>query len=123
MIFTNEVGKLESISQAVYEKFLKILSPFAPYVTEEIWFNLGNKKSIHISSWPKWDENLVKDQEIKIAVQINGKVRAELVIQVDDNEEDVKKKALLNQTVLKFLAGVEPKRVIYVKNKVINMLI
>ena len=122
MIFTNEIGKLETISQIAYEKFLKILSPFAPHITEEIWFSLGNTKSIHLSGWPKWDENLVKDQEIKIAIQINGKVRAELIIGALDNEEEVKTKALSNETVLKYLAGGQPKRVIYVKGRVINIL-
>ena len=88
-----------------YKKFLQILAPFAPHITEEIWQNLktvfkevsqrpsfGETESIHFSNWPKWDENLVKDKEIKIAVQINGKVRTEILIQVDDSEEDVKKK-------------------------------
>ncbi len=131
MIFTNEIGKLETISQIAYEKFLKILSPFAPHITEEIWQKLGKvgpsekgrpSLSIHLSSWPKWDENLVKDQEIKIAIQINGKVRAELIIGALDNEEEVKTKALSNETVLKYLAGGQPKRVIYVKGRVINIL-
>ena len=122
MIFTNEVGKLEFISQIAYEKFLKILSPFAPHVTEEIWSNLGNKKSIHFSSWPEWDENLVRDQEIKIAVQINGKVRTEILIEAGDSEEDVKKKVLTNQTVLKYTMGKTPQKIIYVKNRVINIV-
>ncbi|MCX6751685.1 MAG: DUF559 domain-containing protein [Candidatus Nomurabacteria bacterium] len=105
-----------------YEKFLKILSPFAPHIAEEIWANLGNKKSISFSSWPKWDESLVKDQEIKIAVQINGKVRTEILIQANDSEEDVKKKALTNQTVLRYTMNKTPQKIIYVKNRVINIL-
>ena len=63
-----------------------------------------------------------QDKEITIAVQINGKVRAEILIQVDDNEEEVKKKALANQAVLKYLAGNDSKKIIYVKNRVINIL-
>jgi len=123
MIFTNEIGKLEFISQIAYEKFLKILAPFAPHITEEIWFSLGNKKSIHFSEWPKWDENLVKDTEIKIAVQINGKVRSEILIQVDDTEEEVKEKAFANEIISKYVAGVSVKRFIYVKGRVINIII
>jgi len=122
MIFTNDVGKLEFISQVAYEKFLQILAPFAPHITEEIWSNLGNKESIHLSNWPKWDESLVKDKEIKIAVQINGKVRTEILIQADDGEEEVKKKALGNETVLRYMAAGQPKKIIYVKNRVINIL-
>ena len=122
------------LSTEDYKKFLQILAPFAPHITEEIWQNCGKLEkvgpsrkgrpspSIHLSTWPKWDENLVKDQEIKIAIQINGKVRDELIIKALDNEEEVKAKALSNQTVLKYLAGGQPKRVIYVKGRVINIL-
>jgi len=103
-------------------------------VTEELYnqlritnYELKNKKennsSIHFSKWPKWDENLVKDQEIKIAVQINGKVRTEILIQTDENEEKVKKIALTNEVVLKYIQNEKPKRIIYVKNRVINILI
>ncbi|HCY17905.1 MAG: Leucine-tRNA ligase [Candidatus Nomurabacteria bacterium GW2011_GWF2_35_12] len=105
-----------------YKKFLQILAPFAPYITEELWRMLGEKNLIDLSSWPKWDENLVKDQEITIAVQINGKVRTEIIIQMNEEEEEVKKKALSDQTVLKYLIDGHPKKIIYVKNKVINIL-
>ena len=118
-----------------YKKFLQILAPFAPHITEEIWQNLKTvfkevspktvfweTESIHFSNWPKWDENLVKDKEIKIAVQINGKVRTEILIQVDDSEEDVGKKALTNPIVLKYVPDGNPKKIIYVKNRVINIL-
>ena len=105
-----------------YKKFLQILAPFAPYITEELWRMLGEKNLIDLSSWPKWDENLVKDQEITIAVPINGKVRTEIIIQMNEEEEEVKKKALSDQTVLKYLIDGHPKKIIYVKNKVINIL-
>jgi len=145
MILATEMEKTQSwalnpqkspaLSIEDFKKFLQILSPFAPHITEELWQNLKTvfkevspktvfweAESISFSDWPKWDENLVKDREIKIAVQINGKVRTEILIQADDTEEDVKKKALANQIVLKYLAGGEPKRMIYIKNRVINIL-
>ncbi|MFA6515432.1 MAG: class I tRNA ligase family protein [Candidatus Paceibacterota bacterium] len=123
MMVLNEWEKVEFILKSEYKIFLQILSPFAPHMTEEIWNNIGEKQSIHKSNWPKWDENLVKDQEIKIAVQINGKVRTEILIQTDENEEEVKKKVLLNETVLKFIGVENPKKIIYVKNRIINILI
>ncbi len=123
MILATEMEKATSISKEDFKKFLQVLAPFAPHVAEDLWAMLGEKKSIHISDWPKWDESLIKDQEMKIAVQVNGKVRAEILIQADDNEEDVKKKALINQTVLKYTEGREPKKIIYIKNRVINILI
>lgn len=147
MILATEIEKAQSwalssqkspaLSIEDFKKFLQILFPFAPHVTEELWQNLNSRtvlkkvspktvfweaKSIHFSAWPKWDENLVKDQEIKIAVQINGKVRTEILIQTDESEEEVKKKALANQIVLKYLVGGNPKKIIYVKNRVINIL-
>ncbi len=141
MILATEMEKVQSwalspqkspaLNLEDYKKFLQILSPFAPHVTEELWQRTVLKKvsprtvlknSIHFSNWPKWDENLVKDQEIKIAVQINGKVKTEILIQTDENEEDVKKKALANQIVLKYLLDGSPQKVIYIKNRVINIL-
>ncbi|MEK7088820.1 MAG: class I tRNA ligase family protein, partial [Patescibacteria group bacterium] len=122
MILATEMEKLSSIDIEDYKKFLQILAPFASHITESVWSDLGEKKSIHLSNWPKWDESLVRDQEVKIAVQINGKVRTEIIIQMDEKEEDVKKKALANQTVLKYTAGNNPKKIIYIKNRVINIL-
>jgi len=106
-----------------FKMFLQILAPFAPHITENIWSSLKEKGSIHLSNWPKWDENLVKDQEIKIAVQINGKVRTEILIQIDEKEEEVKKIAFANEIVLKYVPDGKAKKIIYVKNRIINVLI
>jgi leucyl-tRNA synthetase len=123
MILATEMEKAESVSKEDFKKFLQILAPFAPHIAEDLWNIIGEKKSIHISDWPKWDENLIKDQEVKIAVQINGKVRAEILIQADDEEQDVKEKALIDQSVFKYMEGKDIKRIIYIKNRVINILI
>ena len=123
MIFINEVGKLEFISQSVYEKFLKILSPFAPHISEELWQILGHRKSINLESWPVPDLSKIKNEEINIVVQINGKVRTEIMIKIDVDEEEIKKEALVNETVLKHIAGKEVKKVIYVKNRLINIVV
>jgi leucyl-tRNA synthetase len=117
---------LEVISQIAYEKFLKILAPFAPHVTEEIYFNLQRnvlKNSIHLSEWPPWDPNLIQDEEVKIAVQVNGKVRAEIMIGMDEVEESIKQKALANEVILKYISGQKIKKVIYVKNRLINIVL
>jgi len=122
MILATEMEKSPSVEVKDFKMFLQILAPFAPHIAEHLWFSLGEKKSVHISTWPKWDENLIKDYEIKIAVQMNGKARSEIIISVDDNEEDVKKKALIDEKVIKYLGGSEPKKIIYIKNRVINIL-
>ncbi|MFA6353734.1 MAG: class I tRNA ligase family protein [Candidatus Paceibacterota bacterium] len=123
MIFINEVGKLESISQIAYEKFLKILSPFAPHIVEELWQILGHQKSINLEPWPMPDLSKIKDEEIKIVVQVNGKVRTEIMIKIDDSEEDIKKQVISNEVVLKQLADREVKKVFYVKNRLINIVV
>jgi len=123
MIFINEVGKLESISQIAYEKFLKILSPFAPHIAEELWQILDHRKSINFESWPTPDLSKIQNEETKIVVQINGKVRAEIMIKIDDNEEDIKKQAVSSEVIIKQLAGREVKKVFYVKNRLINIVV
>ncbi|MFZ2072134.1 MAG: class I tRNA ligase family protein [Minisyncoccia bacterium] len=123
MILATEMEKIDKVEKEDFKKFLKILSPFVPYLTEELWKLLGEKKSINLSKWPKWDESLIKDDEIKIAVQVNGKVRTEITIQTEEKEEDIKQKVLINDTVLRFTEGKNPKKVIYVKNRLINIVV
>ena len=123
MIFVNEVSKQEFISQIAYEKFLKILAPFAPHVTEEIYFNLGNKKSIHLSDWPKYNEKLIKEEKIKIVIQINGKVRAEILVDTQEAEEEIKAQAFSNEIISKYTNGADIKKIIYVKNRLINIVL
>ncbi len=122
MEFTNFLTKESSISKEVWETFLLLLAPFAPFITEELWAQLGNEYSIHQQNWPEFDSSLVKNEMVKIAIQINGKVRA--IIEVDhDSEEDAVKSIALNDEKVKKYVEVEPKKVIYVKNKVINFII
>ncbi|OGI68406.1 leucine--tRNA ligase [Candidatus Nomurabacteria bacterium RIFCSPHIGHO2_01_FULL_42_15] len=123
MILATEMEKAENVSVEDYKKFLQVLSPFAPHMTEELWSLLGEKDSINLSNWPKWDENLIKDEEIKIVIQINGKVRAEIFVQADETEESIKKKALENETVVRHIAGKDVKKMIYVKNRLVNIVI
>lgn len=123
MILVNEMDKEKSVEKEDFKKFLQILSPFAPHMAEELWQVLGENKSINLSAWPKWDEKLIQDEEVKIAVQVNGKVRAEIVIKVDSPEEVIKKQALVDAAVLRYLAGQEPKKIIYIKKKLINIVV
>jgi leucyl-tRNA synthetase len=122
MILTTEMEKVENIGKEDFKKFLQILAPFAPHIAEEIWNNLGEKKSINFSTWPKYDKNLIKDDEVKIVIQVNGKVRAEMLIQIDETEEGIKAKALDNDVIIKFIDGKEIRKVIYVKNRLLNIV-
>ena len=123
MILATEMEKSENISKEDFKNFLKILAPFAPHVADEIWQSMGEKKSINISEWPKWDKNLIVDDEVKIALQVNGKVRAEMMVKADESEEEIKQKAINNESVLKFTAGNEIRKIIYVKNRLVNIVV
>ncbi len=123
MILLNEMEKMEKVNQKEYEVFLKILSPFAPHITEELWNSLGHKKSIIAELWPKADPKKLQDPEVKIAIQINSKVRAECVIAVGLSQEEVVKIARSEPSVEKWLLGKEIRKVIYVPNKILNFVV
>lgn len=123
MILATEMQNSKSVSLGDFKMFLQILSPFAPHVAEELWQTLGEKKSINLSPWPKYDEKLLKDDEVKIVIQINGKVRGEFMINADLSEDEVKAQALKEDSVIKHLGSTTPKRIIYVKNRLINIVI
>ncbi|MEA2112474.1 MAG: leucine--tRNA ligase [Patescibacteria group bacterium] len=118
-----KVVKTSQISQKDFEKFLRILSPFTPHITEEIWNSLGHDSSIHLEKWPAYDEKLAKDDLYTVAVQINGKVRAEIEVRDEDSEKEVKDKVLSDLRVQKWLDGQEVKKSIYIKNKIFNIVI
>ena len=123
MILATEMEKVDRVEKEDFKKFLQILAPFAPHVTEEIWNNLGEKKSIHVLAWPKYDKKLIKDDEVKIVIQVNGKVRMEMMIQIDEMEEKIKEEALKSEQIIKFTEGKEIRKVIYVKNRLINIVV
>jgi leucyl-tRNA synthetase len=123
MILATEMDKAESVDVEDYKKFLQILAPFAPHMTDELWGMLVEKNSINISPWPTFDPKMLVDDEVKIVVQINGKVRAEIMIPVDSEEEVVKAQALSNEIVAKYVNGMIPKKIIYVKNRLVNIVI
>ena len=123
MILVNEMEKSKSINEKDFKMFLQILAPFAPHITEEIWCGLGEKKSIHKSSWPKWDKKKIVDETITIGVQINGKVRTEITVSKDIEEEDIKVLVLKDKKVLEWIGGGVVKRIIYVKGRIVNIVV
>jgi leucyl-tRNA synthetase len=123
MICLNELETQEKISSTDYKIFLQLLSPFAPHMTEELWHELGETESIHLSVWPKYDESLTQDDEITVVVQINGKVRAELLVPVDIEEAEVIKLAMINEKILPWIDGKEIKKTIYVKGKLVSIVV
>ncbi len=123
MILANNFEGEDKISKESYLSLIKILSPFAPHICEEIWANFGGKKMIALESWPKYNESKLKSGNVKIVVQINGKVRATLDVPADSSEDKVEKSALNNQDIVKWLSGKRIIKKIFVKNKVINFVV
>ncbi|MCF7865125.1 MAG: leucine--tRNA ligase [Candidatus Pacebacteria bacterium] len=109
------------ISRENYEILLKLLAPFAPYVTADLWSQLGNKKSIHLEAWPVYDVTKLQSSTFKIVVQINSKVRATMTVS-DDTEAHVVELALKLDEIVKRLGDTKPTKVIYVKGKLINFV-
>lgn len=121
MILATEIQKAKSVSKKDFKLFLQILSPFAPHITEELWKNLGEKNSIHISVWPKWEEKFIKDEEVTIVVQINGKVRGQFRASSNISEKEAIEKARGLPEIQKWITG-NPRRFIFIPSKILNII-
>ena len=122
MILVNAYDDAESITASDYKVLLDLLNPIAPHITEELNEELGYAP-ICESEWPKYDEAKTIDNEINIAVQVNGKVRATIKIALNENEDSIKEKALNEPNVLKYTEGNEIVKVIVIKNKIVNIVV
>ncbi len=123
MIFINHLSKQAVNSKTVVEKFVIILAPFAPHIAEELWDILGHSDSLTYEQWPEYDKNLIKEKEIELAVQVNGKIKDRIVVAADTDEDQIKQKALASEKVLAALAGKSPKKIIVIKSRLVNIVI
>ncbi len=142
MILSNEFEKEENLPKEYFEKFLILFSPFAPHIAEELWSSFASparnasdeqskasedkkryKESIFNQSWPEYDKDLIKEEEIEMLIQINGKLRDKIKVAADISEDEAKKLALANDKAKKAIEGKEIKKVIFVKGRLINIVI
>jgi leucyl-tRNA synthetase len=123
MIFTNHLGKQAVRPKAVVEKFVQILAPFAPHIAEELWEKLGHKDTIAYESWPQYDKALIREKEIELAVQVNGKIKDRIVVAADADEQQIKENALSAEKVIAAMAGKTPKKIIVIKSRLVNIVI
>jgi leucyl-tRNA synthetase len=123
MICLNGAEAAESVSQDWYVQFLKLLAPFAPHMTEELWSSLGEEGSIHTSAWPEYDETLLHEATATIAIQIGGKLRGTLVLERNKGEIDVLEEVKKLEIYQRYVGEAVPKKVIFVPNKLINIVI
>jgi len=123
MILANALEKEEVIPHKEYAALLRLLAPFAPYVTEEIWTNLGHENSVHLEPWPTYDSELIQDKVVSVGIQINGKVRDSVEVSLEMTEEEVRELVLNRESVQKWLEGKEPQKFIYVAGKIISLVV
>ena len=126
MILVNIIEKEKKITKQDFESLLKILSPFAPHITQEIWSNLGNETFLMEEKWPDYDEGKLIEETFMLAVQVNGKVRAQIEVSKDVEEKEVREIALANDVVdkwVKKLGNGEIKRFIYITGRIANIVV
>ncbi|MEK7081788.1 MAG: class I tRNA ligase family protein, partial [Patescibacteria group bacterium] len=123
MILTNEMDKMEKVAREDFEILLRLLAPFAPHITEELWTEIGNKKSIHLAPWPKYDVAKIQEASVKIVIQVNGKARSALEISRDLPQIEVEKQAAILPGIAKWLNGKSVKKIIFVPNRLLNFVV
>ena len=123
MIFINSVYKENELPKEYAIGFVKLISPICPHLGEELWSMLGHDETIAYEEWPKYDEEKTIENTKKIAVQINGKVRATIEVTDKETTDEIKEKALQEENVKKYLEGKEIVKEIVIPNKIVNFVI
>lgn len=131
MEFTNELYKIKAEKgfeagqswKFALQSLLQLLAPFAPHITEELWQELGNTDSVHISGWPEWDEKYLVQNSVTIVVQVNGKVRGQVVVPADASEEATVEAAKADAKVASYLEGQTIRKTIYVPGKLVSLVV
>ncbi len=123
MILTNAFEEKENITKKDYQTLLVLLNPIAPHITEELNEELGFTKKIVEMDWPIYEEDKTIDNELTIGVQVNGKLRGEVTILADDNEDTIKEKALQEDNVKKHIEGKEIVKIIVIKGRIVNIVV
>jgi leucyl-tRNA synthetase len=123
MTLLNDIYKAGSISKDDLITFLKLLSPFAPHLTEELYANVGGEGFLTVSAWPEFDPAKTVDDMIEVGVQVNGKVRAAVQIARDADKDAALAAAKANDRVASFLEGKKLVKEIYVPGKIINFVV
>jgi leucyl-tRNA synthetase len=123
MILVKHLGALPKTPRESARALALLVSPFAPHIGEELWQRLGGAATLAYEPWPTFDAELVKDDVIEIGVQVNGKARSSVTIAVDADEETAKTIALADAKVQQFIAGKALKKVIYVKGRILNLIV
>ncbi|RDW18756.1 leucine--tRNA ligase [Oceanobacillus arenosus] len=122
MVFINEGYKAEKISKHHVEGIVKLLSPVAPHIAEELWEKLGHTETITYAEWPVFDETKLVEDEVEVVLQVMGKVRSKISVAKDISKEELEKVALADESLQKWLEGKAIRKVIVVPGKLVNVV-
>jgi len=130
MEFSNYLGRVKearSVSQAAWEEAIKtlllLLAPTAPHITEELWARLGYPYSIHNQPWPTWEEALVREEQVTLVMQVNGRLRDKVTVPAGISEEEAKELALGRERIQAHIRGKQVARVVYVPGRLVNIVV
>jgi len=123
MEYVNELREQGAGSSELLEPLVIMLAPYAPHIAEELWEVLGNKESVLQARWPSYDERLASAGDVEIAVQVNGKLRSRLTVPRGMAEKDVLARVLADEAVKKFVDGQKVKKVIFVQDRLVNLVV
>ena len=123
MEYVNELREQGAGGTELFEPLVIMLAPYAPHFAEELWEVLGNKESVFQARWPSYDERLASAGDVEIAVQVNGKLRSRLTVPRGMAEKDVLDRVLADEVVKKFVNGQKVKKVIYVQDRLVNLVV
>ena len=123
MICANELSTLKCKSKSVYRDFVVLLAPFAPHIAEELWHQLGEQGTVCDAQWPTWNEDYLKESMVKYTVLFNGKPRFNIEVAAGTPSDEVQQQALTHEGAARWLDGKQPKKVIVVPNKIVNVVV
>jgi leucyl-tRNA synthetase len=113
-----------ALKQEVLENILLMLNPFVPHISAELWGCISANSEIDQIAWPKVEKSALVQEEVKIVIQVNGKLRGNMIISIEQKENDIKEKALEIESVKKFIHDKgDIKKIIFIKDKLINIVI
>lgn len=123
MICVNELAQSKCTNKELLKDVIKLLAPFAPHISEELWYALGETTSVCDAQWPECNEEYLKENDIQMTVSFNGKARFQKVFSVDDSKEEIEKKVLADERTLKYMVGKTIVKIIIVPRKIINIVL
>ena len=123
MVCVNELTDLKCHKKEILQPLLILLAPYAPHIAEELYHALGNTSTIIDADYPKLETKYLIESEKEYPISINGKMRTTITISLDASQAEVEKIALDNEIVQKWLEGKSPKKIIFVKNKMVNVVV